>query len=430
MLNKQFLLIEDGKLLKIIIADPTQLLSIEKNIKNNNHSYQFYITECDHLKIIIHKMIAKLFYTFSSEETNITQLIDHIINDGHHHCASDIHFEISRTECRLRFRIDGILSTVAIIPKQLHASIISRIKILSKLDIAEKRRPQDGYLSFTTYQQHIIECRISSCPTTFGEKIVIRLLNQGKHTLPIKELGMNPTCQEIFINALNQPQGLILITGPTGSGKTQTLYSALNILNSETCNIVTLEEPVEMQLNGINQIDVNKKIGLDFSNMLRFILRQDPDIIMIGEIRDCETAEIAFHAAETGHLVLATLHTRSTIETLERLKHLGIHQSSIAQSLQLIISQRLLRKFCTHCKNRNIENCFYCVNGYTGRIGIFELLKNNTLVRQLISEHAPIKTLTRHLSSTLYNEAEQQLKMGLTSQAEINRVLGEAKDFV
>ena len=429
MYYKQFILIKEKHCYQIIIANPEQLLSIENDIKNHATSYKFYTTEHDYLKLTINQIISKFFYDFSTETIDISRLINHIINDANHHSASDIHLEISNTACRLRFRIDGILSTITNIPQKLHSAMISRIKVLAQLDITEKRKPQDGHFSFKTYQNLLLECRVSSCPTIFGEKIVIRILNKKKHALLIHELGMNQTCQDIFTHTLKQPQGLILITGPTGSGKTQTLYSALHLLNTDARNIITLEDPVEMQLNGINQININKKIGLDFSNMLRFILRQDPDIIMIGEIRDHETAEISFQAANTGHLVLATLHTHNAIETIERLGNLGIQRSTIAQSLQLIISQRLVRMLCSCQKTKSTETCLYCTNGYSGRVGIFEFLEKTNSVYQLLNESSSNEELKKHLSSSLSDAARHHLNAGNTDQREINRVLGEVNDI-
>ncbi|MCH9644311.1 MAG: GspE/PulE family protein [Gammaproteobacteria bacterium] len=340
-------------------------------------------------------------------QTNIINLSDEILQHAIHRHASDIHIENFEDNIRIRLRIDGLLHSYQQLPINLADAINSRFKIMAKLDITERRLPQDGRFEFQ-YQQQRFDCRFSSCPTLHGEKIVIRLLNTENKLLHISELGLLPQQLTTLHQVLSQPQGLILITGPTGSGKTQTLYALLNELNQEHRNIISIEDPIEIQLNQINQINVKHKIGLNFATLLRAILRQDPDIIMVGEIRDLETAEMVIRSAHTGHLVLATLHTRSANEAVNRLMNIGIHKHDIDATLKLVINQRLVRKLCQHCnhKENNPSGCEHCSKGYHSRIGIFELSHS--------SDSQPI---------SLWEAAQQKLANGITDKNEIYRTI-------
>jgi type IV pilus assembly protein PilB len=322
---------------------------------------------------------------------------------------------------------------------------------MAKLDIAERRIPQDGRFSLTLAKQSVRDCRISTCPTLFGEKVVVRILNPSDMTLEIAQLGMNAEQQKKFLECVNAPQGMVLVTGPTGSGKTVTLYTALQLLNTEDQNISTAEDPVEINLLGINQVEVNHKIGLDFALALRTFLRQDPDVIMVGEIRDLETAQIAIKAAQTGHLVLSTLHTNSAAESITRLINIGIPAFNIISSVKLIIAQRLLRKLCPHCKKLvnlpseilyeyNIDadkfknaifyqagECKRCKNGYRGRIGIFELMPISKGIAQMIMQQnsaMEIEQQAKREGMISLREAALQLVLaGETTLEEINRVV-------
>jgi len=363
----------------------------------------------------------------------VTEFIQHTFNDAIVRNVSDIHFEPHREHLRIRFRIDGILSEICRAPIFIIPTLIAHIKIRAKLDIAEKRIPQDGRFEIVTDQQIHCDFRISTCPTIFGEKIVARLLPSHSALFSIAELGMNTIEQATFLSAIHKPQGLILITGPTGSGKTTTLYAALSLLNSTTRNISTIEDPVEIAISGINQLNVNHKIGLDFSHALRALLRQDPDVIMIGEIRDSETADLAMRAAQTGHLVFATLHTNDALETLTRLKMLGVNIEDLANSLLLILAQRLVRKLCSHCKmldvrtnNHYIANqCEQCHDGYHQRTGVYELfpITDETKLMLLKYKHpAFIKMQTQFIP--LKQAGFAKVQQGITSVSEIFRVIG------
>ena len=358
----------------------------------------------------------------------LIRFVDHMILHAIQQAASDIHIEPYETNSRIRYRQDGMLFEITQIPAQLASRLITRLKVLARLDITERRLPQDGRL-----QIHNIDIRINSCPTLFGEKIVLRLLNSKNNSLEINDLGFSELQKNIFLKKISQPQGLILVTGPTGSGKTVTLYTALNYLNTSEKNILTVEDPVEIQLNGINQVNINPKIGLDFSNTLRTFLRQDPDIIMVGEIRDHETAKIAVQAAQTGHLVLSTLHTNSAIETLSRLQSMGIASYNIINSISLIIAQRLIRKLCDICKQPDTFStyfraigCDHCLQGYQGRIGIYEFLPISDKIAGLILSEANSIILTEQAKQegfiTLRDAGFEKVTQGVTSLTELNRV--------
>ena len=326
--------------------------------------------------------------------------------------ASDLHFEPYEKSYRVRFRIDGVLQKMTSPPIQLAGKIAARLKIMSQMDISERRVPQDGRIKLKISKERAIDFRVSSLPTLYGEKLVLRILDPSSAMLGIDALGYEPDQKALFLEALGRPQGMLLITGPTGSGKTVSLYTGLNILNTVEANISTAEDPVEINLEGINQVNVNNKVGLTFASALRAFLRQDPDIVMVGEIRDLETAEIAIKAAQTGHLVLSTLHTNSASETLTRLRNMGVASFNIATSVNLVIAQRLARRLCKMCKKpadipkqslleigfkeedlANPDNVIYepvgcseCREGYKGRLGIYEVMKVTPEISRIIME--------------------------------------------
>jgi type IV pilus assembly protein PilB len=352
----------------------------------------------------------------------LIQFVDQLIQHATQQRASDIHIESYEHCCRIRFRKDGILYVISEIPKHISSRLITRLKVMAKLDITEKRLPQDG-----RFKHHFMDVRINTCPAHFGEKIVLRLLDANQFSLDIDQLGMNAAQKNIFLKKITRPQGLILITGPTGSGKTLTLYSALNYLNSTEKNILTVEDPIEIKINGINQVNIHPKIGLDFSHVLRNFLRQDPDIIMVGEIRDLETAKIAVQAAQTGHLVLSTLHTNNTLETLTRLRSIGVEPHQIISSISLIIAQRLVRKICAFCNNHAASLCANCVNGYEGRTAIYEFLEISNELSELILTNSDLNTLEQQAKKqgfiSLYDAGHEKVNQGITTLAELQRAV-------
>ncbi|OCG03082.1 GspE/PulE family protein [Gilliamella sp. wkB112] len=366
------------------------------------------------------------------QEDQLVDSIDKILLDALVKRASDIHFEPYQHSYRIRMRIDGVLQDMLAPPLTLAKQIAARLKIMAKLNIAEQRLPQDGQLIIDHYAM-----RIATLPVLNGEKIVLRVMDSYQNKLTIEDLGLTEQHLAIFYKILNNPQGLILVTGPTGSGKTITLYSGLKILNQTERNICSVEDPIEIPLEGINQTPVNLKAGLTFAVILRAFLRQDPDIMMIGEIRDKETAEIAIQAAQTGHLVLSTLHTNSSIEAITRLNQMGIENYLLASSLKLVIAQRLVRKLCSHCKAVASElimldqqlvphfiamGCNHCIGGYQGRVGLYEFLVITPAIQQQITNHQIITPINM---ITLQNTGRNLVKQGITSFAELQRVLGD-----
>lgn len=365
--------------------------------------------------------------------------------------VSDIHIEPYQDKLQIRFRIDGLLYLAVSLPIDWAQRITTRLKIMSQLDIAERRIPQDGRFQIADTKNRNIDCRISSCPTLYGEKLVIRVLDSKNMLLSIDKLGMNKIQTTCFLEALHYPHGMILVTGPTGSGKTITLYTALNFLNTSILNISSVENPVEIVLPGINQVNINPKVGLDFSNVLRAFLRQDPDVIMVGEMRDQETAEIGIKAAHTGHLVLSSLHTNSAVESLVRLANMGIPPYNIASSVSLIIAQRLARCLCSYCKVKenlpetilselnvsmqekrtvnffSARGCKECTEGYRGRTGIFEVLPLTDEIRHLILRGDDAREIALHAQNagmqTLYTSALEKLKQGEISLLEMKRII-------
>ena len=414
----------------VVVAEDLLRIALEKAFQQQQQYYLQQISQ--HLpQANTASMQVTAINTINDDEP-VLSLIDNLFAEAIKNKASDIHFEQHELYYRVRYRIDGILKTVAMPPINLASRIISRLKIMAALNITEQRLPQDGRFQLISNTQETIDFRLSTCPTVHGEKIVLRLLQATKHQRSLDELGLTTQQHALVQNAIRQPQGLILITGPTGSGKTSTLYTILSTLNTDHINISSVENPVEMKLSGINQVNIQPEIGLSFANTLRALLRQDPDIIMIGEIRDAETANIAIQAAQTGHLVLATLHTNNAVETLTRLKSLGISPFYLAHSIILIIAQRLARKLCASCKKfdhiKNIYHahfCSNCHNGYAGRIGLFEVLPIVPSMRQAIMQKANTLTLyalaKQHGLLTLYEAGIQQMHAGVLDIHELQR---------
>jgi len=362
-------------------------------------------------------------YLLNDDEASIVQYVEKMFLNAVNKKASDIHLDVQGENLVIRFRIDGILYAIATLSRHFASRITTHIKVMAQLDITEKRLPQDGRLRILLHHQ-AVDFRLSTCPTLHHEKMVLRLLNIHTQPLDIDLLGFSESQKQLFLAAIRKPQGMILVTGPTGSGKTVTLYTALQLLNKSEVNILSVEDPIEIELPGVNQVHMNDKISLSFSAVLRSFLRQDPDIIMVGEMRDHETADIAMKAAQTGHLVLSTLHTNSAAETLTRLMNMGIPAYDIAASVSLIIAQRLVRKLCTHCKG---EHCDQCQKGYAGRTAIYEFLPITPLIIQHILNHPQALQLENKAREegmkTLYEHGLEKVSGGITSLAELSRVL-------
>lgn len=385
----------------------------------------------------------------------VVKMVNLIIQDGIKLGASDIHIEPTLNDMKVRTRVDGLLRDFMQVPKWLHGPMVSRLKILARLDISERRLPQDGRIK-VSIEQRGIDLRVSTLPTHFGEKVVLRVLGSGRAIPATSTLGLKPEDLETLKSACDQPQGIILVTGPTSSGKTTTLYSILNEKKNPAINIITVEDPIEFQLPGITQVQVNNKAGLTFPTTLRSILRQDPDVILVGEIRDLETAEIAFHAAMTGHLVFSTLHTNSTTATVARLLDLGIDPYLVSSSVNLIVAQRLLRRVCPRCKEQyqpsekllerlHIERadfsfvhgkcCEACGNtGYAGRVGVFELLRMTPSLKELVHRKASDMELRKAAvaagTTLLLQGAMEKVKEGVTTLEEVVRVIQLQEDEV
>jgi type IV pilus assembly protein PilB len=387
-----------------------------------------------------------------ADDTPVVKFVNKQLTDAIKRGASDIHFEPYETESRVRFRTDGILRVVSKAPIGLHPRIAARLKVMAALDIAEKRVPQDGRIKLNLSKTRQMDFRVSTLPTLFGEKIVLRLLDSSAAKLGIEKLGYEPDQMQMYLEALEKPYGMILVTGPTGSGKTVSLYSGLNILNTPERNISTAEDPVEIRMAGINQVQVSNKKGMTFAAALRSFLRQDPDIIMVGEIRDLETAEIAIKAAQTGHLVLSTLHTNDAPQTISRLMNMGIAPYNITSSVTLVIAQRLARRL--HDCKKPMKNalpaaallkegftqeeidagltlydpvgCDECTEGYKGRLGIYQVMPMNEAIQEIILQGGNALDLARAAKKSGVRDLRQsallKAKNGQTSLAEINRV--------
>ncbi|APC91865.1 MULTISPECIES: type IV-A pilus assembly ATPase PilB [Francisella] len=399
------------------------------------------------------------------EEAPIIRFINNTIVDAIQKGASDIHFEPYEKNFRIRYRIDGLLIETFNTKKNLAPKVISRLKIMSSLDIAEKRIPQDGKFKISLSHEKAIDFRVSTCPISFGEKVVLRIIDSSSTQIPIEQLGFSEPQKETYLKYIQQPQGMVLVTGPTGSGKTVTLYTGINILNKPEKNISTAEDPVELIVKGINQVNVNNKQGLTFAAALKSFLRQDPDIIMVGEIRDIETGSIAIKASQTGHLVMSTLHTNSAPETLNRLVDMGLPRYNIATSVTLIIAQRLTRKLCPKCKlpdtdtefsllvedsrlneeilsktfglpldkvknakiyKANPKGCPRCFKGYKGRIGLYEVMPVSRQISRMILEDKNTMEIAAQAQkegiATVRQSALVRVAEGLTSMEEAYRV--------
>jgi len=385
------------------------------------------------------------------DDTPVVRFVNKVLLDAIKKGASDIHFEPYEKRYRVRLRIDGVLREVASPPVSLGGRLSARVKVMSRMDTAERRIPQDGRIKMRISKNKAIDFRVNTCPTLFGEKIVLRILDPSSASLGIDMLGYEPEQKELYLNALANPYGMILVTGPTGSGKTVSLYTGLNILNTEDTNISTAEDPAEINLEGINQVNVNAKVGLDFGSALRAFLRQDPDVIMVGEIRDLETAEIAIKAAQTGHMVMSTLHTNDAPQTLSRLVNMGVPPFNIASAVNLIIAQRLARRLCEHCKAEDtipsealIEEgfteaqvkdgiklykavgCDLCDKGYKGRVGIYQVLPISEEIGRIIMQGGNAIDIADQAQkegiSDLRQSGLKKAAAGVTSLEEINRV--------
>ena len=385
------------------------------------------------------------------DDTPVVRFINKILLDAIKKGASDIHFEPYEKIYRVRLRIDGVLREVARPPVTMSPKLSARIKVMSRMDTAEKRIPQDGRIKLKISRAKAIDFRVNTCPTLFGEKIVLRILDPSSASLGIDALGYEADQKELYLNALANPYGMILVTGPTGSGKTVSLYTGLNILNTVDTNISTAEDPVEINLQGINQVNVNDKVGLTFESALRAFLRQDPDIIMVGEIRDLQTAEIAIKAAQTGHMVMSTLHTNDAPLTLARLVNMGVPPFNISSAVSLIIAQRLARRLCTHCKEKidiprpaleeegftaeqidakpdlfKAVGCDQCSEGYKGRVGIYQVMPISDEIGRIIMNNGTAIDVADQAQkdgvANLRQSAIKKVVAGLTSLEEINRV--------
>ena len=383
----------------------------------------------------------------------VVKFVNKVLMDAINRGASDIHIEPYEKTYRVRYRQDGMLTEIANPPLAMSARIAARLKILSRLDIAERRVPQDGRMKMRISKNRAIDFRVSTLPTLWGEKIVMRILDPTSATLGVEKLGFEDFQKQLFLEAINRPYGMVLVTGPTGSGKTVTLYTGLNILNTPDNNISTAEDPVEINLAGINQVNINEKAGLNFASALRAFLRQDPDIIMVGEIRDLETAEIAIKAAQTGHMVLSTLHTNDAPSTLTRLANMGVSPFNIASAVNLIIAQRLARRLCAHCKKpldipkhallkagfreedlgglviQGAVGCDACNGGYKGRVGIYQVMPVSPAIGEIIMRGGNQLDIQKQAEKEgvpdLRRSGLKKVKDGVTSLDEIERATNE-----
>ena len=444
-LHTEALLVDERKLQRAIqrLVDPTED-DFSKSMSDDNIG-EIEVGDVDDARL------QETAESNSEDDAPIVKYINKVLLDAVRKGASDLHFEPYEKKYRIRFRIDGILYEVATPPVNLANRFSARLKVMARLDIAERRLPQDGRIKLKLAKNRSIDLRVSTLPTMWGEKVVLRILDSSAASLNIEMLGFDDKQKKLYLDTLAKPQGMILVTGPTGSGKTVSLYTGLNILNTSECNISTAEDPVEINLAGINQVQINPKAGLTFANALRSFLRQDPDVVMVGEIRDLETAEIAIKAAQTGHLVLSTLHTNSSAETLTRLLNMGVPAFNVASSVTLIMAQRLARRLCPHCKQPHhipdselLEmgythdevaagitlykpiGCSECSNGYKGRVGIYEMMPMSENIANLIMEGGNSLQIAQMAIQegmmTLYRSGLEKARIGVTSLAEVNRV--------
>ena len=476
-------LFKRGQRLFVALSDPTRIDAIDAIAFNSRLSIETVVVEEDKLKQRIEAVYADSMQGFDSfsdsdlnvgfeegddaadegetklsdsvDEAPVVKFVNKMLVDAIRMGASDLHFEPYEKIYRVRFRVDGVMQKMASPPVQLAGKIAARLKVMSQMDISERRIPQDGRIKLKLSKNKAIDFRVNSLPTLFGEKIVLRILDPSSAMLGIDALGYEPDQQEMFLEALHKPQGMLLITGPTGSGKTVSLYTGINILNTGATNISTAEDPVEINLEGINQVNVNQKVGLTFANALKSFLRQDPDIVMVGEIRDLETAEIAIKAAQTGHMVLSTLHTNSAPETLTRLRNMGVASFNIATSVNLVIAQRLARRLCKNCKKAiNVprqsllelgftdadlddpDNVIYepvgcneCREGYKGRVGVYEVMKVSPDISRIIMEDGNAMDIKDAALKNGFRDLRRsgilKVLQGVTSIQEMMRVTSE-----
>ncbi len=470
-----------GKRLFLAVADPTNLHAIDEIKFQTGLGVEAVVVEDDKLQKAVDKAMEQADAQMPSlgddegvdleglevtggeddlddkvgsadvEDAPIVRFVNKLMLDAIRRGASDIHFEPYEKTYRVRFRMDGVLKEIAQPPVQLAGKLSARLKVMSRLDIAERRVPQDGRIKMKLSKNRSIDFRVSTCPTLFGEKIVLRILDASQAMLGIDALGYEPFQKDLYQKNLAKPQGMILVTGPTGSGKTVSLYTGLNILNREDTNISTAEDPSEINLPGVNQVNVNPKVGLTFASAMRAFLRQDPDVIMVGEIRDLETAEIAIKAAQTGHLVLSTLHTNDAPQTLTRLVDMGVKPYAIATSVSLIIAQRLARKLCNSCKQPmdvpkeallkegfdegdvagglklfTPKGCGSCTDGYKGRVGIYQVLPiTDAIARIILAGGSAVEIgdeAAREGVWDLRRAGLEKVKAGVTSLEEVNSV--------
>lgn len=465
-----------GSRLFVAVADPTNLPALEEIRFNTGLNVETIIVEQDKLTHWIEHLESEAEGSAfddldddmgdldvgpaeatpdetksGSDDAPIVRFVNKLLLDAIKGGASDLHFEPYEKTYRVRFRQDGILKTVSKPPINIASKLSARLKVMSRLDISERRVPQDGRIKLKISKTRAIDFRVNTCPTLFGEKIVLRILDPESAKMGIDALGYEENQKQLYMDALQKPQGMILVTGPTGSGKTVSLYTGVNILNTPERNISTAEDPVEINLEGVNQVNVNPKQGMDFAAALRAFLRQDPDVILVGEIRDLETANIAIKAAQTGHLVLSTLHTNSAPETLTRLRNMGVPSFNIATSVVLIIAQRLARRLCEHCKTKveipkqsllemgfteeDVESgftvygpqgCDKCNNGYKGRVGIYEVVKITDGIARIIMEEGNSIQIGDQCRKEGFNDLHRsglaKVMHGVTSLEEVNRV--------
>ncbi len=473
-------LVRRGQRMFLGVADPTNLQAVDEIKFQTGFRIDPVVVEQDKLDEIVNRSLEAVDTSMSNfdeddfdlegldvsggeeeladevsasevDDAPVVRFVNKIMLDAIKRGASDIHFEPYEKIFRVRTRLDGVLSQVAAPPIALAPKVCARLKVMARLDIAERRMPQDGRIKMRLSKNRAIDFRVNSCPTLFGEKIVMRILDPSSAKLGIDALGYEGFQKDLYTDALNKPYGMILVTGPTGSGKTVSLYTGLNILNTVDRNISTAEDPAEINLPGINQVNVNPKVGLTFASSLKAFLRQDPDVIMVGEIRDLETAEIAIKAAQTGHLVLSTLHTNDAPRTLSRLVDMGVKPYAIATSVTLIIAQRLARRLCENCKElRDIPEeallregfqseevraglriygptgCKQCNEGYKGRVGIYQVMPVTESIARIILEGGNAPQIAEQSEKEgvwdLRRSALQKVKDGVTSLEEINRV--------
>jgi type IV pilus assembly protein PilB len=475
-------ILQRGKRLFIAVCDPTNLQALDEIKFQTTLRIEAIVVEQDKLDIRVARAIEAVDTTMSDlnddaegfdlenleisggeedpgadvstsdiDDAPIVRFVNKVMVDAIKKGASDIHFEPYEKHFRIRLRQDGVLTEIARPPVTLAMKVSARLKVMARLDIAERRIPQDGRIKLKLSKNRAIDFRVNTCPTLFGEKVVCRLLDPSSAQLGIDALGYEEHQKQIYLANLAKPYGMILVTGPTGSGKTVSLYTGLNILNTMDRNISTAEDPCEINVPGINQVNVNPKVGLTFAAALRAFLRQDPDIIMVGEVRDLETAEIAIKAAQTGHLVLSTLHTNDAPKTLTRLVDMGVKPYAIASSVSLIIAQRLARRLCSNCKEPvdvpaeallkegftrpdvekgitvfHAKGCSQCTNGYKGRVGIYQVMPCSETIGRIIMEGGNSLQIAAQAKvegvADLRQSGLKKVKDGLTSLEEINRV--------